>query len=74
MQNHNKNKKYGGGEMRLRNRRAQSILEYVIVLAVVIGAILVFAGSQKSGGIKTLFDNVSTKISGAAGSIGENNP
>lgn len=45
-----------------RNRKGQSMLEYIIILAVFLGAVIVFAPT-----LRTTVDNIFTKTNGQLG-------
>ncbi|MBU2530201.1 MAG: class III signal peptide-containing protein [Elusimicrobia bacterium] len=53
----------------LRNRKGQNTVEYLLMLAVVVGVVLI-AGIALKSYMPTLFDDIQRMISGAAGSLG----
>ena len=56
---------------RVANRRGQNTVEYLLMLTVVVGVVLV-AGMALKKFMPSLFGQISTMISGAAGSLGSN--
>lgn len=57
-----------GLQSRLRSRRGQNTVEYLLMLAVIVGVVLVLGGMFK-GQIGGLFNSIMQKIQGAAGSL-----
>ena len=53
----------------LKNRSGQNTVEYLLMLAVVVGVVLAAGGILKTY-MPTLFNNISNMISGAAGQMG----
>ncbi len=54
---------------RLSNRRGQNTVEYLLMLTVVVGVVLV-SGAMLKKFMPTLFNNIQQMITGAAGSMG----
>lgn len=52
-----------------KNRKGQNTVEYLLMLAVVVGVVLV-AGAALKKFMPSLFGNIQSMISGAAGSLG----
>ena len=55
--------------MRLRSRRGQNTVEYLLMLTVVVGVVLV-AGMALKRFMPGLFNSIASMISGAAGQLG----
>ncbi|OGS35811.1 MAG: hypothetical protein A2506_00115 [Elusimicrobia bacterium RIFOXYD12_FULL_66_9] len=55
---------------RLSNRRGQNTVEYLLMLTVVVGVVLV-AGVALKKFMPVLFNNIQQMITGAAGSLGQ---
>lgn len=53
----------------LRRRKGQNTVEYLLMLAVVVGVVL-FAGAALKKYMPTLFSQIASKIDGAANSLG----
>jgi len=53
----------------LRNRKGQNTVEYLLMLAVVVGVVLI-AGVALKSYMPTLFGDIQQMITGAAGSLG----
>ena len=54
-------------------RRGQNTVEYLLMLTVVVGVVLV-SGAMLKKFMPTLFNNIQQMITGAAGSMGQGNP
>lgn len=54
---------------RTANRRGQNTVEYLLMLTVVVGVVLV-AGAMLKKFMPTLFNNIQQMITGAAGQMG----
>jgi Flp pilus assembly pilin Flp len=52
-----------------RNRKGQNTVEYLLMLAVVVGVVLI-AGMALKNYMPSLFQKIQTMINGAAGSLG----
>ncbi|MFI5360659.1 MAG: hypothetical protein ACHQ49_01715 [Elusimicrobiota bacterium] len=55
---------------RLSDRRGQNTVEYLLMLTVVVGVVLV-SGAMLKKFMPTLFNNIQQMITGAAGSMGQ---
>ena len=60
---------WGSLRGRLTSRRGQNTVEYLLMLTVVVGVVLV-AGAALKKFMPTLFQNIQGMITGAAGSMG----
>jgi Flp pilus assembly pilin Flp len=58
-------------QARLKDRRGQNTVEYLLMLTVVVGVVLV-AGMALKKFMPSLFAQIQNMISGAAGSLGSN--
>ena len=56
--------------MRLSCRRGQNTVEYLLMLTVVVGVVLV-SGAMLKKFMPSLFNNIQTMITGAAGQMGQ---
>ncbi len=65
--------KWMGLRARLSSRRGQNTVEYLLMLTVVVGVVLV-SGAMLKKFMPTLFNNIQQMITGAAGSMGQGNP
>ena len=54
---------------RIANRRGQNTVEYLLMLTVVVGVVLV-SGAMLKKFMPTLFNNIQQMITGAAGQMG----
>jgi Flp pilus assembly pilin Flp len=54
----------------LRSRKGQNTVEYLLMLTVIVGVVLI-AGALLKKFMPTLFSNIQTMISGAATSMGQ---
>lgn len=54
---------------RMANRRGQNTVEYLLMLTVVVGVVLV-SGAMLKKFMPTLFNNIQQMITGAAGQMG----
>lgn len=54
-----------------RNKKGQSIVEYIIVWAAIIAAVVGLAYAALSGGVGDILDNSATVMSNAASSFSE---
>jgi Flp pilus assembly pilin Flp len=63
-----------GTEMRKRlsSRRGQNTVEYLLMMTVIVGVVLV-AGAALKKFMPTLFQTIETMITGAAGTVGSPN-
>lgn len=52
----------------IRNRKGQSMLEYIIILAVFLAAVIAFAPAMRPT-VDKIFSKTNTALDGAAGSI-----
>jgi len=59
-------------KVRISSRRGQNTVEYLLMLTVVVGVVLV-AGAALKKFMPTLFSNIQTMITGAAASSGSTN-
>ena len=65
----------GGGEnMLLRKKKGQSTMEYIVLFAAVVAAILAFAYTSLRGGVKRVLDESGNKIDSAADRFSRNIP
>lgn len=55
--------------MRMASRRGQNTVEYLLMLTVVVGVVLV-SGAMLKKFMPTLFNNIQQMITGAAGKMG----
>lgn len=55
---------------RLSSRRGQNTVEYLLMLTVVVGVVLV-SGAMLKKFMPSLFNNIQTMITGAAGQMGQ---
>ena len=62
--------KWMGLRDRLSSRRGQNTVEYLLMLTVVVGVVLV-SGAMLKKFMPTLFNNIQTMITGAAGKMGQ---
>jgi uncharacterized protein (UPF0333 family) len=53
----------------MRNKKGQSILEYVIVLTVIVAAIAIAATQYIKPGVEKSFENVNSSIVNASGRL-----
>ena len=58
-----------GAAARLKNRKGQNTVEYLLMLSVVVGVVLI-AGMAIKNYMPSLFQKIQSMISGAAGSLG----
>ncbi len=62
-----------GGEVRMKSRlgsrRGQSILEYLVVATIIVGAVIAVANGAIKTNMKTLYDNAGTRTGDAATSL-----
>ena len=58
-----------GLRSRIANRRGQNTVEYLLMLTVVVGVVLV-SGAMLKKFMPTLFNNIQQMITGAAGQMG----
>jgi Flp pilus assembly pilin Flp len=56
----------------LKSRKGQNTVEYLLMLTVVVGVVLI-AGAALKKYMPTIFGQIQTMISGAAGSLGQSN-
>ena len=61
--------KWAGLRKRLSSRRGQNTVEYLLMLTVVVGVVLV-SGAMLKKFMPTLFNNIQQMITGAAGQMG----
>ena len=59
-----------GMRKRLASRRGQNTVEYLLMLTVVVGVVLV-SGAMLKKFMPSLFNNIQTMITGAAGQMGQ---
>ncbi|HXT01074.1 MAG TPA: hypothetical protein VN915_10390 [Elusimicrobiota bacterium] len=59
-----------GMRKRLSSRRGQNTVEYLLMLTVVVGVVLV-SGAMLKKFMPSLFNNIQTMITGAAGQMGQ---
>ena len=57
------------GRLTAKNRKGQNTVEYLLMLAVVVGVVLI-AGMALKNYMPGLFQKIQTMINGAAGSLG----
>jgi Flp pilus assembly pilin Flp len=55
-----------GGENMLRSKKGQSTMEYIVLFAAVVAAILAFAYTSLRGGVKNVMTQSGQKINDAA--------
>ena len=61
---------FKGWRKRLSSRRGQNTVEYLLMLTVVVGVVLV-SGAMLKKFMPSLFNNIQTMITGAAGQMGQ---
>ncbi len=62
-----------GGEVRMKNRlgsrRGQSILEYLVIATIIVGAVIAVAANAIKPNMTTLYNNAGTRTGDAAKSL-----
>jgi Flp pilus assembly pilin Flp len=63
-----------GGENMLRKKKGQSTMEYIVLFAAVVAAILAFAYTSLRGGVKRVLTESGNKIDASADKFSKNIP